>query len=89
MIDLSKMTVGEAISALRDASFLIGFLVLGWKGRSWVQPLFDVFEEAKTFMKESRVHQQTMEQQMGLLLNNHLKHIESDLKHISGRTETE
>lgn len=85
MFDPSKMTVSEAISALRDAGFLFGMVIAGWKGRGWIQPLFDFFHNGSEFMKESRLHQQTMEHQIGLLLTNHLTHIEADLKSLSGR----
>lgn len=90
MFDLSKMTLPEVISALKDAGFLIGMvfgpIVFGWKGRSWVQPIVDFFKEAKEFMKESKLHQQTMEHNMTLLMTNHMAHIEADLKTLSGRT---
>ena len=85
MFDSSKMTVSEAISALRDASFLVGMVVFGWKGRGWIQPVFDFFHNGTEFMKESRLHQQTMEHQMDLLLTNHLKHIDENLTIISSR----
>lgn len=89
MIDFSKMSVGEAITTAKDAGFLIGMVLsavlFGWKGRNLVQPIYDFFENASTFMKESKLHQQTMEHQMNLLLTNHLQHIEADLKSLSGR----
>jgi uncharacterized protein YgfB (UPF0149 family) len=85
MFDPSKMTVSEAISALRDAGFLFGMVIAGWKGRSWIQPVIDFFHNGTEFMRESRLHQQIMESQMNLVLTNHLAHIEENLKAISAR----
>lgn len=83
------MTLPEVISALKDVGFLIGMIatpfLIGWKGNKLVQPVIDFFNEAKIFMKESRLHQATMEHNMDLLMTNHLSHIALDLKTISGR----
>lgn len=78
MTPISQMTIGEAISSIRDITLVFGVLVIGWKARSWVQPAIDFFNNANTFMFDVRRDMQT-------LLTNHLSHIEADLKHMSGR----
>lgn len=78
MTPISQMTVGEAISSIRDITLVAGVLILGWKARSWVQPVIDFFDNANKFMVDMRHDMQT-------LLNNHLSHIESDLRHMTSR----
>lgn len=78
MTPLAQMTIGEAISSVRDITVVAGILIIGWKARSWIQPFIDFFEESKDFMKSMRRDMQT-------LLTNHLHHIEADLKTMSGR----
>lgn len=86
MIDPNAtLTVGQAFSMLKDAAFFIGIPLVGWKARGLFQPLLDFFKDAKLFMTEIREHMSTMDSNMEILLNNHLIHIESDLKQLSGR----
>jgi hypothetical protein len=73
------MTVGEAVSTLRDITIIVGLVLSGWKARDWFQPVFDFFKNANQFMVDMRRDMQT-------LLTNHLSHIESDLRHMTGRT---
>jgi len=84
-IPISQMNVGELISSLRDVVFILGMLTVGWKVRSWVQPVIDFFHRANEFFDRSEEHIQRVESGMQMLLNNHLSHIQSDLGHISGR----
>jgi hypothetical protein len=85
MTPIGQMTIGEAIASLRDISFICGTVYLGWKIRSWLQPLFDFFREASSFFRIARIHMTQMEMGMDTLLGNHLHHIQADLGHISGR----
>jgi hypothetical protein len=86
MTSLEQMSVGEAISSLRDIVFILGILLFGWKIRGWVQPGIDFFKRANRFFDIGEQHIQRVESGMQMLLNNHLTHIQSDLGHISGRS---
>jgi hypothetical protein len=79
MIPIGQMPFGEVISSVRDVVVVFTVLTFGWKVRSWVQPAIDFFDNANQFMADTRKDMQT-------LLNNHLSHIESDLRHMSGRS---
>lgn len=81
MLNINSMTVGEALSSLRDILFVIGMAIFGFKVRSWIQPAISFFERANDFME-------SMQKDMQTLLTNHLSHIEHDLKHMSGRRTT-
>ena len=72
------MTIGELASTLRDLMIVVSMVTIGWKTRDWFQPIFDFFKRANTFMT-------SMERNMDVLLNNHMKHIESDIRRMSGR----
>lgn len=85
MFNLNTITVGDAVSTLRDIGFLIALVVIGWKSRSWVQPGVEFFKRANNFFSLGEEHMRLMEINMQTLLNNHLSHIESDLKRLSGR----
>jgi len=89
MIPLSQMQVGELISTIRDAVFILGVPYLGWRARAWVQPGIDFFKRANKFFELGETHMQKVEAGMQVLLNNHLSHIQSDLGHISGREPRE
>jgi hypothetical protein len=85
MTPFSQMSVGEFISSIRDIIFIFGTLTVGWKVRSWVQPVFDFFKRTNEFFDLSEAHIKRVESGMQVLLNNHLSHIQSDLGHLSGR----
>jgi hypothetical protein len=78
------MTVGELVATIRDASFIIGVLVFGWKVRDFVQPMIDFFKEAKQTMERANIHMNTMERNVHTLMTNHLFHIGADLHSMSG-----
>lgn len=78
MIPIDQMTIGQLASTLRDLTVVVSVVTIGWKTRSWLQPVFDFFKRANAFMT-------LMEHNMNVLLNNHIKHIESDVRRMSGR----
>lgn len=78
MMPIGQVPFGEVISSVRDVVVVFTVLTLGWKLRSWVRPTIEFFDNANKFMADTRQDMQT-------LLNNHLTHIESDLKKMSGR----
>jgi len=78
------MTVGDIVATIRDASFIIGVLVFGWKARDFVQPMIDFFKEAKSTMERANIHMDAMERNIHTLMTNHLAHIGADLHSMSG-----
>lgn len=78
------MTVGELVATIRDASFIVGVLVFGWKIRDFIQPMIDFFKEAKATMERANKHMDAMELNIRVLMSNHLKHIAADLHTMSG-----
>lgn len=74
----STVTIGQVVSTLKDGAFFVGILIFGWKARA-------LFEPVLRFFTRVNVHMDTMEHGMSVILNNHLNHIEADLKAISGR----
>jgi hypothetical protein len=79
-----NMTVGDIVATIRDASFIIGVLVFGWKARDFVQPMIDFFKEAKSTMERANIHMDAMERNIHTLMTNHLAHIGADLHSMSG-----
>jgi hypothetical protein len=89
--------VGQYISILKDAAFLGGILIIGWKVRVWTEPIIEFFKRVEMHMQSQEAHIQallvsTHGLQTGLhalqgsintLTGNHLAHIESYLKDLS------
>lgn len=86
MFNPGAVTLSELSSAVRDFGIVGTLVVIGWKGRSWVQPAFDLFKKASTFFDRAETHMVTMEGQMNLLLNNHLSHLKQ-AEHSEKQTE--
>lgn len=85
MTPFSQMSVGDLISSLRDITLILTTLTVGWKLRSWVQPVIDFVKRADRFFTLGEAHIIRVEDGMNKLLNNHLDHIQADLGHLSGR----
>lgn len=88
----TTIEVGNIFAILRDGAFAFGILVFGWKARDFFQPIFTFFSRANqhmTTVEETMVSQsQTMsrlEAGMSVAMNNHLRHIEHDIRVLSGR----
>lgn len=80
MFDPAALTLGQVSSALRDFA-VVGFLLtIAWKSRGG-------YEFVKKFFERLTTHMDVMEAGMKTLLTNHLTHIESDLKTLSGRKD--
>jgi hypothetical protein len=86
MYDTQVNSLGQIISTLRDAGFFVGILVVGWNARSLFQPVKDFFQRASKHMDNVEAGMVSIQGDMKILLNNHLSHIEADMKHIAGRT---
>jgi hypothetical protein len=78
MFDPAGLTLGQVSSALRDFT-VVGFLLASaWKLRG-------AYELAKAFFERLTTHMTVMEKGMDTLLNNHLHHIEADLRTMTHR----
>jgi hypothetical protein len=80
MFDPSSMTLGQVSSILRDFAIVAVLLRIGWMANGWLS-------EIKSFATRVTQHMTRMERFATIVLNNHLKHIEADLKTLSGRKE--
>jgi|SRR6266705_5439250 len=78
MFNPGALTLAELSSALKDFGILTVCLTVGWKGRGLIQPGIDLFKKASTFFDRAEIHMITMESDMNILLNNHLKHLKSE-----------
>jgi hypothetical protein len=78
MLDPSALTLGQVSSTLRDFTVVGLLLTIAWKSRG-------VYESAKAFFERLTTHMDTMEENMNILLTNHLTHIEKDLKTMARR----
>ncbi|VVB52071.1 Uncharacterised protein [uncultured archaeon] len=78
MFDPASITLGQASSAIRDLTVVVFLITTVWKSRG-------VYESAKKFFDRLTIHMDVMETGMSTLLGNHLKHIEQDLRVLSGR----
>lgn len=71
--DPAALTLGQVSSTLRDFTVVGVLLTVAWKTRG-------MYEAAKNFFERLTRHMTVMEQGMQTLLNNHLSHIEKDLR---------
>lgn len=78
--DPAQLTLGQVSSALRDFTIVGVLLTASWKARGG-------YEFVKNFFQRLTTHMDVMERGMQTLLNNHLTHIENDLKTLSGRKD--
>lgn len=78
MFNPGALTLDELSSVLRNLTLVATLVIIGWKGRSWVQPAIDFFKEAKEFFLRANQHMLTMEKQMATLLDNHLSHLKNE-----------
>jgi hypothetical protein len=77
-MDPSALTLGQVSSALRDFTVVGVLLTTAWKSRG-------MYDAAKNFFQRLTTHMDKMESGMQTLLNNHLTHIENDLKVMARR----
>ncbi len=78
MFNPAGITLGDVSSTFRDFS-VVGFLLIcAWKSRG-------VYESVNKFFKRTSDHMDSMETFARTVVDNHLFHIEYDLKTLSGR----
>jgi hypothetical protein len=80
MFDPTSLTFGQVSSTVRDFAIVAVLWKLSWATRG-------LYGDAKFFIKRVTTHMTRMERFATILLNNHLKHIEFDLKTLSGRKD--
>jgi hypothetical protein len=78
MFDPSQVTLGQLSSAVRDWAIIGTLAVAVWKARGFYASGVDFFDRIDT-------HMTRMEMFANKALNNHLSHIEHDLRVLSGR----
>jgi len=80
MFDPGNLTLGQVSSAIRDFSIVIVLIVSVWKARG-------IFEDVSNFFTRVIKHMDSMESFARTVMDNHLLHIEQDLKTLSGRQD--
>jgi len=85
MLDPTKITVGQVISGLKDIGFLFGLLVVGWKFRTALEPMIAVIKRLPNHLDRVEDFMFKTNNNFDVLMTNHIKHMEADLKTLSGR----
>lgn len=80
MFDPSTVTIGQVSSTLRDLTIVTTIILVGWYSRGW-------FEAGRNFFTKTISHMESMESFARVVVDNHLLHIEHDLKLLSGRKD--
>jgi hypothetical protein len=83
MFNPAGITLGDVSSTFRDFSVVGFLLVIAWKSRG-------IYESVNKFFKRTINHMDTMEIFAHKVVNNHLTHLEEDMRVLVGRKkETE
>ena len=92
-LDPSSITLGQLSSAARDwaiVGFLFGTAIaltkIAWKSRGIYEDVSGFVTRISDFMEASTLHMTRMETFATRVLNNHLAHMQHDLRTLSGRT---
>ena len=80
MFDPAQLTLGQISSALRDFTIVAVLISVSWKARGY-------YERVSKFFDRVTQHMTSMETFARTVTNNHLTHIEADLKKMSGRQD--
>jgi hypothetical protein len=76
MFDPASLTLGQVASAIRDFSIVAVLLTAVWKARG-------VYESITSFFERVTNHIDTMEKFADTVVNNHLRHLEADIRKIA------
>lgn len=87
MVDLTS-TFSVSLAELRDLALIVTICFSGWKARGTVQPIIEFFKKANNHMTVMEQGMTALTSDMNILLTNHLRHIEGDLRTISGRGQS-
>ena len=80
MFDPASLTLGQMSSAIRDFTIVVVLFTASWKARG-------VYEKVSNFITRVTNFMTSMENFTRVVVDNHLKHIEADLKTLSGRQD--
>lgn len=78
MFDPSQVTLGQLSGAVRDWAIIGTLATIVWKARG-------VYAKIETFVARISTHMTRMETFADHALNNHLAHMQHDLRVLSGR----
>lgn len=78
MFDPSQVTLGQLSGAVRDWAIVGTLAVIVWKARG-------VYANMESFINRISTHMTRMEAFADRALNNHLAHMQHDLRVMSGR----
>lgn len=84
-MDPSALTVGQVLSDLRDISLILGMLALVWKARGAFDAVCNFTKRITEHMDSMDLFAKDMKQALSSIVNNHLRHIEYDMKTVAGR----
>lgn len=89
MTDTQTITlpIQQVIASFRDGAIIVAICTIGWKARALYQVAKDFFKRSLEHMDKVEKGMNAMESGMSILLDNHLTHIQADLKSMSGRKE--
>ncbi len=82
MFNPSGITLGEISSTVRDFSVVIGIVVFSWKARGAYQSVTD-------FVERITQHMTIMEDFAKTAIENHLTHLEQDIRTLANRHREE
>lgn len=85
MFDPSTVTLGQLSSAVRDWAIVGTLAAIVWKIRGVYAKVENFFDDAKVFVDRVSTHMTRMESFSDKALNNHLAHMQHDLRVLSGR----
>lgn len=85
MFDPSQITLGQLSSAVRDWAIVGVLATVVWKARGLFAKAESLYDDATGFIERVSLHMSRMEAFADKGLNNHLAHMQHDLRVLSGR----
>jgi hypothetical protein len=85
MFDPSQITLGQLSSTARDWAIVGLIISFVWKARGWFAKAEQLYESTEKFIERVSTHMTLMETFANRALNNHLAHMQHDLRVLSGR----
>lgn len=85
MFDPAQITLGQLSSTVRDLSIVTVIVGVVWKARGWFAKGERLYENTEKFIERVSTHMTFMEGCANKALNNHLAHMQHDLRVLSGR----
>ena len=85
MFDPSQVTLGQLSATARDFSIVAVLMGVVWKARGWFAKGEELYKDTRLFITRVSNHMTLMEAFANKALNNHLAHMQHDLRVLSGR----